>query len=141
MNTASGALRLVLDTNVLLDFWVFDDPRTRKLRAAVEDRSVHALRSEACDEELRVVLARSCFALDAGKRDAVFARWTTCSEAIGRVFAAPLACTDRDDQKFLDAAFSARADALVSKDRALLKLARRARTHGLRILAPRDLAL
>ncbi|MGB3427088.1 MAG: PIN domain-containing protein, partial [Burkholderiaceae bacterium] len=49
---------------------------------------------------------------------------------------APIACTDPHDQKFLDLAYTARADWLVTKDKALLKLARRARRDGLLIFIP-----
>jgi len=43
---------LVLDTNVLLDLWLFDEPSTRPLRAAIESGAVLALRSAECDAEL-----------------------------------------------------------------------------------------
>jgi uncharacterized protein len=47
-------------------------------------------------------------------------------------------CKDRDDQKFLELAHAAQADWLVSKDRAVLKLARRiARDFGFQIAEPR----
>ncbi|KVE42205.1 PIN domain-containing protein [Burkholderia sp. BDU5] len=50
-------------------------------------------------------------------------------------------CKDRDDQKFLELAYAARADWLVSKDRALLKLARRTeRDFGFRIAQPAPFA-
>ncbi|KVE29792.1 PIN domain-containing protein [Burkholderia singularis] len=50
-------------------------------------------------------------------------------------------CKDRDDQKFLELAYAARADWLVSKDRALLKLARRTeRDFGFRIAPPESFA-
>jgi predicted nucleic acid-binding protein len=46
-------------------------------------------------------------------------------------------CTDRDDQKFLEIARDAGAAILISKDKALLKLARRtARENLFRIMAP-----
>jgi uncharacterized protein len=46
-------------------------------------------------------------------------------------------CKDRDDQKFLELAHAARAEWLVSKDRALLKLTRRTeRDFGFRIAQP-----
>ncbi|OXH83132.1 nucleotide-binding protein, partial [Burkholderia multivorans] len=46
-------------------------------------------------------------------------------------------CKDRDDQKFLELARAAQAEWLVSKDRALLKLAKRtARDFGFRIAQP-----
>jgi predicted nucleic acid-binding protein len=46
-------------------------------------------------------------------------------------------CTDRDDQKFLEIARDADAGILVTKDKALLKLARRAARENLfRIMTP-----
>jgi len=41
------------------------------------------------------------------------------------------ACRDRDDQKFMEAALAARADFLVTKDRALLDLAPRTASFGI----------
>jgi predicted nucleic acid-binding protein len=48
------------------------------------------------------------------------------------------ACRDPDDQKFLESALAARAEFLVTKDRALLDLARRALRF--RILTPEGFA-
>ena len=46
-------------------------------------------------------------------------------------------CTDRDDQKFLEVARDARAAVLITKDKALLKLARKTARAGLfRIMLP-----
>jgi predicted nucleic acid-binding protein len=45
-------------------------------------------------------------------------------------------CRDPDDQKFLEAALAARADFLVTRDQALLELARRVRQF--RILTPAE---
>ena len=133
---AAGAPRLVLDTNVLLDLWLFDEPSTRPLRAAIEAGAVRAVRSADCDAEFAGVIARARFGLDEASRRSVLARWTRCSAPIAAVAPAPLACADPDDQKFLDAAFSAGADALLTRDKALLKLARRAEAAGLRIRRP-----
>ena len=49
-------------------------------------------------------------------------------------------CRDRDDQHFLALAHHSKADALVSKDKDLLKLKRRAAKFGVRILSLPDLA-
>jgi len=40
-------------------------------------------------------------------------------------------CTDKDDQKFLELARDASADILITKDKALLKLARRTAKAGM----------
>ena len=47
-----------------------------------------------------------------------------------------LLCRDKDDQVFLDLALQQRADWLLTRDRDLLCLARKARTLGLRIATP-----
>ena len=49
-------------------------------------------------------------------------------------------CRDPDDQKFLEAAAAARADALITKDEALLELARRKTKLPFRILTPQGFA-
>jgi putative PIN family toxin of toxin-antitoxin system len=134
--SAAGLPRLVLDTNVLLDLWLFDDPSVRPLRAAIEARSLQALRSADCDAEFTEVIGRAQFGLDEASRRAMLARWAACSEPIAEVAPAPLACADPDDQKFLDAAFSAGADWLLTRDKSLLKLARRAEVACLRIGRP-----
>ena len=134
--TAPTPPSAVIDTNVLLDFWVFEDPGAAPLRAAVEARRVHVLRSDACVDELSDVLARPALNVAASERCEILRHWHALARPVGRVFSAPLACSDPHDQKFLDLALTARADWLVTKDKALLRLARRAQRAGLRVLPP-----
>ena len=48
-------------------------------------------------------------------------------------------CTDADDQKFLELARDAEAEVLITKDKALLKLAKRTARAGLfRIMTPQE---
>jgi predicted nucleic acid-binding protein len=82
------------------------------------------------------VLQRQHFGLDAEGRSHILAQWAGASEAIDAVRPARLACVDPDDQKFLDAAFASGADWLLTRDKALLALARRAGAAGLRIGIP-----
>lgn len=128
--------RAVIDTNVLLDFWVFDDAASRPLRAAVESGHVNALRSGDSVDELTQVIMREKFELATEARFGILRDWDRLATPVERVFAAPFACSDQADQKFLDLAYTARADWLVTRDNALLKLARRARRDGLKILLP-----
>jgi uncharacterized protein len=128
--------RAVIDTNVLLDFWVFDDPVARPLRIALEDGRINALRSGEIVDELSQVIMREKFELATEARFGILREWDRLATPIDRVFPAPLGCTDPDDQKFLDLAYTARADWLVTKDKALLKLARRALRNGLSIVSP-----
>ena len=60
-------------------------------------------------------------------------RWCETVEPLGHASTAGLRCTDPDDQKFIDLALQTGASALLSRDRAVLKLARRAAVHGLPI--------
>ena len=128
--------RVVLDTNVLLDLWVFDDPGTRWLAAAIAARRVAALRTVAIDVELMDVLGRARFGLDPERQQQILAAWQATSECAPAPPLAALICSDPDDQKFLDLALHARAALLFTKDRALLKLRRRAAPLGLAIARP-----
>jgi putative PIN family toxin of toxin-antitoxin system len=134
--SASPAATVVLDTNVLLDFWVFDDARAAPLRVILERGELRALRNGAQVDELSDVLGRPDFGLTNERRCSILRLWDRLATPVERVFSAPLACTDPADQKFLDLAHTARADWLVTKDKALLKLARRARAVGLAIVEP-----
>ena len=138
----SPALRAVLDSNVWIDILVFDDPTTRPIRAALEAGTLEALIDSRCLKELTYVLDYPQFvrfavnkaeALDAVARLSQLVEPEPLSED-----APPLPkCRDRDDQKFLELAHAIKADWLVSKDRALLKLAKRtARDFGFRIAQP-----
>ena len=130
----------VLDTNVLLDLWVFDDPSVRALRVALDQGACVALRSADTDAELAGVLARAEFGVTMQRQAEILANWRERSRPIGRGFPAPWRCTDPQDQRFLDLAFTARAQLLVTRDKALLRIARKARAGGLCIVAPRDFA-
>ena len=138
MSDPARARRAVLDTNVLLDLWLFDDPSVRALRAAIEAGAVQALRSPDCDAEFADVLGRAQFGLDPPTRARLLAAWSACSEEIAPAAPAPLACSDPDDQKFLDAAFATGAELLITRDKALLQLARRAEAAGVRIRRPAE---
>ena len=59
------------------------------------------------------------------------------TEAVALAGAATrLRCTDADDQKFIDLALGYGARWLLSRDRAVLKLARRAQPLGLAVMTP-----
>jgi putative PIN family toxin of toxin-antitoxin system len=135
-------MRTVIDTNVLLDCFAFDDPRVQALWSAVEGGRLACIRSAQTDEELADVLRRPQFqalvAARASTVDAILQRWQAHADLVPRVFAAPWGCTDPHDQKFLDLAATARASLLITKDKALLKLARRARGSDLAIVRPED---
>lgn len=131
-------IRVVLDTNVFLDCWVFRDPAALPLRDALDARQMIAVRSDATDLELRDVLVRPVFALDPAVRDGLLTRWHAGAVRFHAVVSAvhALRCTDPDDQKFLDLALAAQVQVLFTKDKALLATAARARRHGLDVRTP-----
>ncbi len=131
--------RIVLDTNVCLDLFVFHDPRWAGLLAAIESGAVEAITREDCRAEYLVVLHYPHLPLDETSRPVSAARF----DALIKVVAPPVSgvrlpvCTDRDDQKFLELARDAQADILITKDKALLKLARRLTKAGMfRVMVP-----
>jgi uncharacterized protein len=132
----------VLDSNVWIDILVFDDLATRPIRAALEAGSLIALIDARCRDELVHVLDYPQFSarqIDKAEALATLARLTRLVDTVEPTADAPPLprCKDRDDQKFLELAHAAQAAWLVTKDRALLKLARRtARDFGFRIETP-----
>jgi len=129
--------RVVIDTNVWLDLFVFRDPAAQPLAQALRVGSLAAVRSQQTDAELIAVLARPRFAALAGTSAlALMQQWQALAQCSARLCPAPWLCRDPHDQKFLDLAYSAHARTLFTKDRALLRLARAAHRDGLQIICP-----
>jgi putative PIN family toxin of toxin-antitoxin system len=130
---------IVIDTNVCLDLFVFRDPRWAPLLAALESGRVRAVTRADCRDEYRIVLHYAHLPLDDATRPHAADRFDALIEVVAptsRALRLPV-CTDRDDQKFLEIARDADAAVLVTKDKALLKLARRtARENLFRIMTP-----
>lgn len=130
-------MRLVLDTQVWLDWLVFDEPALAGLRAEIGAGRAEVLIDAACLAELERVLAYPL-----GRKVDVAACLARCEKFSTRVkpekedilHELPQ-CRDPDDQKFLTLAAGARADCLVTRDRELLRLARRC-ASWLAILPP-----
>ena len=127
-------MRLVLDTQVWLDWLVFHEPTLAGLRATLAEGRAEVVIDSACRAELERVLAYPL-----GRKVDVAACLAECEKLVKRIV--PVAfeglpqCRDPDDQKFLTLAAAARADCLVTRDRELLRLARRCEPR-LAILPP-----
>lgn len=126
--------RVVLDTNVCLDLFVFADPRVAPLAQALAAGALEAVTDDRCREEWRRVLAYPALALNETARDAALAAY---DRALRCLAVAPLPdgirlprCADPDDQKFLELALAARARWLLSKDKEVLRLGRRTAREG-----------
>jgi predicted nucleic acid-binding protein len=133
--------RLVLDTHVWLDWLAFEDPSVAALKAAVAAERAEVYMDGACEAELERVLAYP-IAKRVAEREVQAARLAEARrvarpperELSGAERASLPRCGDPDDQKFLELALAARADVLLTRDRALLELARRT---PFRIVSPR----
>ena len=139
--TVTPVVSVILDSNVWIDILVFDDPVSRPIRLALEGGRLQALIDRRCLAELAYVLDYPQFAkyaLDKAQTLQRLAALTRQVDPAPPADARPLpSCRDKDDQKFLELAHASGAHWLVSKDRALLKLARRIeRDFAFRIAIP-----
>jgi len=136
---ARAAIPAVIDTNVLLDLLLFKDPRVQHLQQALSAQGLQWIATDRMLDELGQVLRRPALA-HWGHDSAQLMHGAlglcqlvaSCAHGPGRV----PRCTDPDDQMFIDLAWRWPAPLLFSRDRALLRLARPARLHGLWIGTP-----
>ena len=145
-------IRLVLDTNVVIDWLVFDDPFMNPLRFGVRDARIQVLTHPPAIEELKRVLAYPQLKLNNERQQEIFARYlagSTISPMPAGFSTRQLMlpggfprCRDRDDEPFLALAFHTKADVLASRDNAVFGLKSRAAKFGVTILnVPQLIAL
>ena len=128
---------IVIDTQVVMDWLIFNDPRVQALAAALTSGALRWLVAPAMRDEIRHVLGRGVAARYAPDLAFIEAQFDAHSEATDAAEPSPrLVCRDPDDQKFIDLALARGARWLVSRDKALLTLAKRAKLRGLKILKP-----
>lgn len=129
---------IVLDTNIVLDVFVFNDAAALPVRQALEAGELDWLATQAMRDELARVLAYpqivprlAFYQLSADDVLAAFDRHARLQEVAGK---AGVTCSDPDDQKFIDLAVASQA-LLLSKDRAVISMAKRLLAHGVRAQA------
>ena len=116
-------LRIVLDTNVVLDLFHWGNVDAVPIMAALEAGRIECLVDERTLDELRRVLTYPQLKLTPEMIAERYARYSALVTTIPEGEAPLLPrCKDKDDQKFLELAARSGADWLVSKDKALLKL-------------------
>jgi putative PIN family toxin of toxin-antitoxin system len=137
-------MRLVLDTNVWLDWLVFADAGVTPIKNAVAQGVACVFISSRCETELARVLGYplSGRSLDAPAQAAALSHCRSLTHhdydaAMAHNIAALPRCADPDDQMFLELARDCGADFLVTKDRDLLALAvRKVTPLPFRIVTP-----
>lgn len=138
-NAPEGAARpTVLDTNVVLDWLVFGNPDGAALGRSIVDGALRWVATAAMRGELAHVIARGAFDDRHPDLAALWAAWERHCIALPEPTPTRTTprCTDPDDQKFIDLAASCAGALLISRDRAVLKLARRLRPFGVEVTTP-----
>ncbi len=130
------ALTIVLDTNVCLDLFAFKDPRWELIMAGLKNKTLIASTRADCRDEWLAVLHYPHLPVTDVTRHGIVSIFDELIEVRtfnSRSIRLPV-CSDKDDQKFLEFARDAELDFLITKDKALLKLARKIQALGLFII-------
>jgi len=127
---------VVIDTNIVLDIWVYQDPATPSLLNALEEGKLHWLATAPMREELLRVLDYPHIAQrrerDGLTAQAVLAHFDRLAKIQAIAPKAPYVCKDEDDQKFIDLATANQA-LLLSKDKQVLSLTNRLARLGVAV--------
>jgi putative PIN family toxin of toxin-antitoxin system len=119
---------VVIDTNIVLDIWVYQDPATPPLLQALKKGELRWLATPPMREELLRVLDYPHIAQrrerDGVSAQDVLAHFDGLAQMQAVAPKAPYVCKDEDDQKFIDLAVAHQA-LLLSKDRQVLRLTNR----------------
>ena len=116
-------LRLVLDTNVVLDLYHWANTDAVPIMAALESGQIECFADERTLDELQRVLTYPQLKMTPEMMVERYQRYSKLVQLAPAGEAPHLPrCKDRDDQKFLELAARCGANILVSKDKALLKL-------------------
>ena len=129
---------VVLDTNIVLDVFVFKDVAAEPVRQALASKTIDWLATQPMRDELARVLAYpkiaarlAFYKLSANDVLAKFDRHTRIVDVAPK---ASVTCSDADDQKFIDLAVQHRA-LLLSKDKDVISMRKRLLALGIRAQA------
>jgi putative PIN family toxin of toxin-antitoxin system len=134
--THAAPVRVVLDTNIVLDLWLYRDPATPVLLAALESKSVQWIATHVMRDELERVLAYTHIAQRLAfshmTAQDILAQFDAHAQILPVAVKAPFVCKDTDDQKFIDLAAEHRTQ-LISKDKAVLTMRNRMARLGVAV--------
>ena len=121
---------LILDTNIVLDLLVFQDPRANWIRDGIARGQFELIYSSEMLVELTDVIARPQFAQSGYDQSTVLSSWTQMAIHKPTPPRCLFRCDDPDDQAFIDLAYHYRPSQLLSKDRKVLQMQRTLGEHG-----------
>jgi putative PIN family toxin of toxin-antitoxin system len=129
---------VVIDTNIVLDLLVFDDPATAPLRLALNAQSLAWLATQAMRDELERVLGYPKIVARLARHErtalGVLAQFDAHATLTAAAPKAVLTCADPDDQKFIDLAVAHQTQ-LLSKDQAVICMKKRLLEHAVCVRA------
>ena len=138
LSTGMPRQTVVIDTNIILDVFVFNDAAARAVKKALEAGALDWIATGPMRGELARVLGYpqivprlAFYRLSADDVLALFDRHARLLDAPVK---ARLTCSDPDDQKFIDLAVAGKT-LLLSKDRHLLSMSKRLLVHGVQAQA------
>ncbi len=128
--------RVVLDTNIVLDLWLYKDPATAALQEALETKTVQWLATQVMRDELERVLAYTHIvkrlAFSQITAQVILAQFDAYAQLMPIAAKALFICKDGDDQKFIDLAAEHKTQ-LISKDKAVLTMRNRMARLGVAV--------
>ena len=133
-NSPIKPIYLVIDTNIVLDLWVYQNPQTSFLKQCLESKKIILLLTQSTLNELDFVLQREPML-------AVLAKFNRTVEELKENLQnyaqmcevpdlAPWRCKDKSDQMFIDLAWAHQTH-LLSKDKAVLSLNKKFKSRGI----------
>ena len=129
-------VRVVLDTNIVLDVWLYKDAATPALLAALESKSVQWLATQIMRDELERVLAYTHIikrlAFSQLTAQDILTQFDAHAQLMPIAAKALYVCKDSDDQKFIDLAAQHKTQ-LISKDKAVLTMRNRMARLGVAV--------
>ena len=132
----AALVRVVLDTNIVLDLWLYKDAATPVLLEALETKSVQWLATQVMRDELERVLAYTHIvkrlAFSQLTAEDILAQFDAHAQLMPVAVKALYVCKDGDDQKFIDLAAQHKTQ-LISKDKAVLTMRNRMARLGVAV--------
>ena len=129
---------IVLDTNIVLDAFLFNDPAAEPVRQALAKHKLDWLATQPMRDELVRVLAypkiAARLAFSKMTLNDVLTKFDQHARLVDIAPKASVTCSDTDDQKFIDLAVQHRA-LLLSKDRDVLSMKKRLAGQGITVQA------
>ncbi len=125
---------VVLDTNIVLDVFVFNDPAAEPIRQGLANNELDWLATQPMRDELARVLAYPKIAVRLAfyklSANDVLVKFDQNARIVAAAPKASVTCSDADDQPFIDLAVQHRA-LLLSKDKHVISMTKRLLAQGI----------